>query len=91
MVVASGSGSTKEERAVKVRKIKSCNDPSCSKNPYFGWPGEKAVYCVTHKTKGESAAVARDVSLTTFARCVAEGAGYIHQCRNLPSPFLHGS
>eukprot|EP00903_Cladosiphon_okamuranus_P016086 g14850.t1 len=51
MVVADGLGSPKD-RAIKVRTTRTCNNPTCNKNPYFGWHGEKAVFCVSHKTVG---------------------------------------
>ena len=41
-------------RPATARRVgRTCRNPACSKNPYFGWHGEKAIYCVTHKEPGE--------------------------------------
>lgn len=45
----------KHKTVLKVpsrRVARTCHEPSCNKNPYFGWPGQKALYCVTHKEPG---------------------------------------
>ncbi|CAM9453893.1 unnamed protein product [Pylaiella littoralis] len=36
----------------RTRATRTCSNPQCSKNPYFGWHGGKAVFCVTHKETG---------------------------------------
>lgn len=42
-------------RPATARRVgRTCRNPACSKNPYFGWHGEKAIYCVTHKEPGAS-------------------------------------
>lgn len=35
------------------RVARTCHNPDCSKNPYFGWHGGKAISCVAHKEPGE--------------------------------------
>lgn len=52
MVAATRVASTKR-RAAKVKNRRTCADPvGCKKNPYFGWHGEKAAFCVSHKKAG---------------------------------------
>lgn len=36
------------------RITRTCQHDDCGKNPYFGWHGERAIYCVAHKEPGES-------------------------------------
>lgn len=35
------------------RVARTCHNADCGKNPYFGWHGEKAIFCVAHKEPGE--------------------------------------
>lgn len=39
--------------AANRRVARTCRHPDCGKNPYFGWYGQKAIFCVAHKEEGE--------------------------------------
>lgn len=44
--------------ATSTRRVgRTCREVGCTKNPYFGHPGEKAMFCKAHKEEGEASMV----------------------------------
>lgn len=49
----SRSNGTTRGTPTRTRVARTCYDAHCGKNPYFGWHGGKAIFCVSHKDPGE--------------------------------------
>lgn len=48
------AGPTTAAQGTFTRRVaRTCHNADCGKNPYFGWHGEKAIFCVAHKEPGE--------------------------------------
>lgn len=54
MMVATGMVAAPAAAVGRGRRItRTCQHDDCGKNPYFGWHGERAIYCVAHKEQGK--------------------------------------
>lgn len=57
-------------RGTSRRVTRTCQHDNCGKNPYFGWHGGKAIYCVAHKEAGKFS-----VLVPSLSRIVGTGKG----------------